>query len=248
MTRPGSAMCTRRAPVVLATAALASGCSGVQSMLDPAGPAAADIALVWWWMAGGAAFVLALVLVLLAWALRRPRHRLAPERGVALIVAGGVLLPVTLLLVLLVFGTRIGHAVKTLGGRPAHVVEVEGRQWAWTFRYLDAGGRVAAVTTDRLVMPLGRVVEFRIGSRDVIHSFWIPRLGGKVDAIPGHTTMLRLRADRAEPIRGQCAEFCGLEHAHMAFDVEVVPAAAYARWLVRTTSSDGRADAAVEAR
>lgn len=200
-------------------------------MLDPAGPAAEHIAHVWWWMAGGAVLVLGLVLSLLAYALMRPTHRLAPERDMRLIVIGGVALPVTLLFVLLVFGTRIGHAVKTLGGPPPHVVEVEGRQWTWTFRYLDARGRVAAVTTDRLVMPHGRVVEFRIGSRDVIHSFWIPRLGGKVDAIPGRTTWLRLRADRMAPIRGQCAEFCGLEHAHMAFDVDVVPVAEFERWL-----------------
>lgn len=239
---------TVRLPAAFAMAALATGCSGVQSMLDPAGPAAADIAQVWWWMAGGAVLVLALVLALLAWALMRPRHRIGPERGVRLIVAGGVLLPVTLLFVLLVFGTRIGHAVKTLGGRPAHVVEVEARQWAWTFRYLDADGRVAAVTTDRLVMPLERVVEFRIGSRDVIHSFWIPRLGGKVDAIPGRITWIRLRADRMEPIRGQCAEFCGLEHAHMAFDVEVVPATTYERWLAQPRTGAVQADAAMEAR
>lgn len=248
MTRPSPRACPIRTAAAVVSLVLAPGCSGVQSMLDPAGPAAERIAQVWWWMAGGAAFVLGLVLALLAWALLRPKHRLAPERGVRLIVAGGVALPVTLLFVLLVFGTRIGHAVKTLGGRPSHVVEVEGRQWAWTFRYLDAQGHVAAVTSDRLVMPLGRVVEFRIGSRDVIHSFWIPRLGGKVDAIPGHTTWLRLRADRMEPIRGQCAEFCGLEHAHMAFDVDVVPAAAYERWLAGGATANADVAAALESR
>ncbi|GHA79226.1 cytochrome c oxidase subunit II [Cognatilysobacter bugurensis] len=236
---PARPIARLRTLCMLAGLAPATGCSGVQSMLDPAGPAAERIAHVWWWMAGGATFVLGLVLALLAWALLRPRHRLAPERGMRLIVAGGIVLPVTLLFVLLVFGTRIGHAVKTLGGRPAHVVEVEGRQWAWTFGYLDAQGRVVATTADRLVMPLGRVVEFRIRSRDVIHSFWIPRLGGKVDAIPGHTTWLRLRADRIGPIRGQCAEFCGLRHAHMAFDVDVMPASAFDRWLVEQGDAPG---------
>ena len=233
MTAAGRTVQPRLATTAFMTAAcvLATGCSGVQSMLDPAGPAAGDIARLWWWMAGGATLILGLVLALLAWSLRRRRGRLAPARGIRLIVAGGVVLPVAVLLVLLVFGTRVGYAVKTLGGGPAHVVEVEGRQWAWTFRYLDADGRVAAVTHDRLRMPLGRVVEYRVSARDVIHSFWIPRLGGKIDAIPGRVTHLRLRADRLEPIRGQCAEFCGLEHAHMAFDVDVVPGRDYDRWL-----------------
>lgn len=208
-----------------------TGCRGAQSMLDPAGPAATMIVDVWWWMAAGAVLVLGLVMALLWWALTHPRHRLADGRGVGLIIAGGIALPTVLLIVLLVYGTHIGKKAKTLDAHRPLLVEVEGRQWAWTFRYLDEAGRIARATTDRLVLPLGRTVEFRVTSTDVIHSFWIPRLGGKIDAIPGHVNILRLRADTAGPMRGQCAEFCGLRHAHMAFDVDVVAAPDFERWL-----------------
>ncbi len=210
----------------------------MQSMLDPAGPAAHEIAQVWWWMAGVSLLVLGMVMVLLAGAMRRRRRRLAPRRGLWLIVGGGIALPTVLLMVLLVYGTDVARTMRTIVGSP-QVIEVEARQWTWTFRYLDARGHVAAVTQDRLRMPLGRDVEFRVGARDVIHSFWIPRLGGKVDAIPGRVNSIVLRADRSGPIRGQCAEFCGLQHARMAFDVEVLPAADFERWLAAARPVDG---------
>jgi cytochrome c oxidase subunit 2 len=88
-----------------------------------------------------------------------------------------------------------------------------------------------AESVDELMMPRGQMVEFLIGSEDVIHSFWIPRLGGKIDAIPGRINRLRLQADRIVPIRGHCAEFCGLDHAHMAFVVQVMEPDAFDRWL-----------------
>lgn len=223
---------------MLVPAALAlGGCRGVQSMLDPAGPAAAMIAGVWWLMAAGAVTVMALVLAVLWRALARRRTPLEEGRAVSLIIAGGLALPTVLLIALLVHGTAVGHRVKVLDGRVGHVIEVEGRRWFWTFRYLDDDGRVVARTTDRLVLPLGQPVEFRVTSADVIHSFWVPRLGGKIDAIPGRVNELRLRAQVAGPMRGQCAEFCGLRHAHMDFDVIVLPAAGFERWL----AGDGEA-------
>ncbi|MGJ4801738.1 cytochrome c oxidase subunit II [Luteimonas sp. SDU82] len=181
-------------------------------------------------MAAGALAAWSLVLLLAALAMRR-RRRLAPAAGRRMILAGGVALPTTLLVALLVYGTLASDRITGERDQVGQVVQVTARQWQWDFAYLDRGGQVLATSTDALAMPLGTTVEFRVDSEDVIHSFWIPRLGGKIDAIPGRTNVLRLRADQAGPIRGQCAEFCGLEHALMAFDVTVLEPAAFAGWL-----------------
>lgn len=210
----------------------ATACGGPQSALDPAGPAAESIAAIWWWMLAGAAVVWALVLGLLARALLRGGDSRALARPQRLIVAGGLLLPTVVLAALLVYGSVHSQRITGSGGDVALVVAVDARQWQWTFRYLDDdAGATRATTIDALVLPRGRMVEFQVRSQDVIHSFWIPRLGGKVDAIPGRVNRLRLRADRAGAMRGQCAEFCGLEHAHMAFDVHVLEPGAWDAWL-----------------
>ncbi|TYT23970.1 cytochrome c oxidase subunit II [Luteimonas viscosa] len=211
-------------------ALLLAACGGPQSALDPAGPAAEEIATGWWLMFAGACAAWTLVLALVLLAMRRGRG-LAPRAGGRLILAGGVALPTVLLAALLVYGTLASDRVTGSGADVAHVVRVTARQWRWEFEYLDRDGVVRAASVDRLAMPLGEMVEFHVGSIDVIHSFWIPRLGGKVDAIPGRTNLLRLRADRTVPMRGQCAEFCGLEHARMAFRVDVLDARAYRAWL-----------------
>lgn len=210
----------------------ASGCSGVQSTLDPAGPAATAIAQTWWLMAIGAGVIFALVMGLLWHTLARRGNGREAVHGTRLIVAGGLLLPSLTLIALLVYGTNVGRRVAAVESPTTLVVQVVGRQFHWDFHYLpDGDAQPVAATTDVLVLPRGRTVEFRVTSTDVIHSFWIPRLGGKIDAIPGRINPLRLRADRAGPISGQCAEFCGREHAHMRFDVLTLPPAQFDRWL-----------------
>lgn len=213
-----------------ACALWAAACSGPQSSLDPAGPAAGTIATGWWWMAAVAVGAWSLVLVLLGLAMRRGRG-LHPAQGRWLIVLGGVALPTVSLGALLVWGTLASDRITGSGTDVTRVVQVTARQWQWDFEYLDRDGRVLAASTDELALPLGEMVEFRVDSVDVIHSFWIPRLGGKVDAIPGRRNTLRLQADWAGAIRGQCAEFCGLDHALMAFDVVVLEAGDYEAWL-----------------
>ena len=216
---------------------LAGGCGGPQSTLDPAGPAAGAIATSWWLMATGALAAWSIVLVLAALAMRR-RRRLAPASGRRLILAGGVLLPSMLLVALLVYGTLASDEISGERAQAGQVVRVTARQWQWEFEYLARDGTAQAASVDHLAMPLGTMVEFHVRSEDVIHSFWIPRLGGKIDAIPGRSNVLRLRADRAGPMRGQCAEFCGLEHAVMAFEVNVLEPDAYARWLQDHATTD----------
>lgn len=226
-----------RVPALAAAVWILSGCSGVQSALDPAGPAAAAIAQTWWLMLIGAALVLVMVMALLWYTLARPQDGAQFRHGTRVIVIGGLMLPTLVLIALLIYGTDAGRRVMAMDEPVDLVVEVEGRQWFWTFHYLDENGDRLASSTNALALPRGRMVEFRVTSADVIHSFWIPRLGGKIDAIPGRTNTLRLRADITGRMRGQCAEFCGLQHARMAFDVVSWPGERFDAWL----ADDGRA-------
>lgn len=216
---------------VAACAALSSACAGPQSMLDPAGPAAAEIARGSWLMTIVFTVVWVGVLLFLWHTLRRREAGDAPRRPERLILWGGVALPLVVVAALLVYGTVTSARVTGVGEAPDAVIDVTARQWQWHFRYRDADDRVIGESIDELAMPIGQMVEFRITSEDVIHSFWIPRLGGKVDAIPGRINTLRLRADRDVPMRGQCAEFCGLEHARMVFPVRVLKGDALEDWL-----------------
>ncbi len=209
------------------------GCTrGPQSTLDPAGPSAEAIAQTWWLMAGLFGSVWLLVMVFVCWALFRGRNTRALSQPVRLIVVGGLVLPTTVLVGLLAWGTWISARVTGVGVQPEHVIDVFARQWEWDFRYLDADGAVRARSGTTLHLPRGEMVEFRIHSEDVVHSFWIPRLGGKIDAVPGRVNVLRLRVDDdgGRPMRGQCAEFCGLEHTHMIFAVDVMPPDAWLAW------------------
>lgn len=240
------APCARLTAGALALFA-AAGCAGPQSTLDPAGPAAEAIAGIWWAMFWGALAVWLLVMALVSWALFRGRNTRALAKPQRLIVGGGLVLPPVLLAGLLVYGSVSSARITGLGQQVDQRVDVVAGRWRWHFRYRDADGRVVAESLDVLSMPRGRMVEFRITSADVIHSFWIPRLGGKVDAIPGRVNRLRLRADGAGRIRGQCAEYCGTGHARMAFEVLVQDDAGHAAWLAQRSGSVPAAVAAADA-
>jgi cytochrome c oxidase subunit 2 len=201
-------------------------------MLDPAGPSAAAIATVWWWMFAVA--VVVLVGVVVAWLLamrpRAPVSEAAARRiGSRWIVGGGIVLPGACIAALLVFGSPAGFHQLPLPGGGASPMRVEaiGHQWWWELHYPDAGVRLR----NELRLPAGRPVDVSTQSRDVIHSFWVPALGGKLDAVPGRTLVVRLQGDRVGTFRGQCAEFCGLGHAHMAMTVHVMAPADFDAWL-----------------
>lgn len=210
-------------------------------MLDPAGPSAHAIAQVWWWMLGVA--VLVTVGVVAAWllAMRRGRDGAADARTAARqsrrwIVGGGIVLPSLAIAALVVFGTPAGLHQLPLplpwsGAHGAGVqplrVDVTARQWAWSAHYPGRSVRLQ----NELRLPVGRPVDIHVASDDVIHSFWVPRLGGKIDAIPGRTNVVRLQADQPGTFRGQCAEFCGLNHAHMVMAVIALPAHEFDAWL-----------------
>ena len=189
------------------------------SALWPAGPGAAAIAQVSWVMIAAALTLTVLMTALgLYAALRRRAHRpgISPR---ALIVGGGLLLPTTVLLALLAWGVRAGHALLPLPGTPVFTVEVTARQWQWEARYPQSG---RPPTLNRIVIPAGRPVDVRVRTEDVIHSFWVPRLGGKIDAIPGRTNVIRLQADAPGVYRGVCAEYCGTGHARMPIEVHAL--------------------------
>ncbi len=218
----------------VAAVSLLGGCRGAQSMLDPAGPSAQAIADVWWWMFGVATSVLVSVVAIWLVAMRR-REELSPTDarriGMRWIVGGGVLLPGISVVALLIFGLPAGrHQLPwpvAQGAAPPLRIDAIGRQWAWELHYPDSGVRLV----NEMRMPVGRPVDIHVSTRDVIHSFWVPRLGGKIDAVPGRTNVIRLRADEAGRFRGQCAEFCGLEHAHMTMTVQAMEAGAFDAWL-----------------
>jgi cytochrome c oxidase subunit 2 len=121
-------------------------------------------------------------------------------------------------------------AVGSPAARPALTLEVTGHQWWWEVRYLGQGPDQTFVTANEIHIPAGRPVLLRLKGADVIHSFWIPALSGKTDTIPGRTNVAWLQADRAGVYRGQCTEYCGLQHAHMAAFVVAEPPAAFEAW------------------
>ncbi|MBZ8138366.1 cytochrome c oxidase subunit II [Rubrivivax gelatinosus] len=219
---------------ILGTAAafVLAGCEGPLSILDPAGPSARAIATVWWWMLGVAALVF--VGTVAAWLLAL-RRRAAPSgeqarRGARRwLVVGGLLLPSVAVLALLLAGSPAAlHQLPLPGGGAAPLrVHAIGSQWRWELHYPDAG----VTRVGELRLPAGRAVDVHTESRDVIHSFWVPRLGGKLDAVPGHVRVVRLQADAPGRYRGVCAEYCGSGHADMVMTVVAMEPAAFDAWL-----------------
>ena len=193
------------------------GCAGPLSTLDPRGPATNSIATLWWVMLAGAAALFALVMGLFFLVIRRPGwgSSVSPARW---IVLGGLALPAVVLLPLVAYALVAGERLLPLPGGAPPRIEAEGRQWGWTFRYPEHGG---VLTKNVLHLPAGTPVDIVVTSQDVIHAFWVPRLAGKIDAVPGRVNRLRIQADQPGRYEGVCNEFCGLGHAGMRFAVIV---------------------------
>jgi cytochrome c oxidase subunit 2 len=152
------------------------------------------------------------------------------------IIGGGLLLPGGAIVVLLAFGIPIGHKMLPLQVDEGETlrIDVTGHQWWWQVNYPDNGIQLR----NELHIPVGVPVDLHLTSADVVHSFWVPRLGGKLDMIPGRTNVLRLQADEADTYRGQCAEFCGLNHAHMQFTVTAHDPGNFEAWLTEARTRD----------
>jgi cytochrome c oxidase subunit II len=201
------------------------GCEGPLSTLQPAGPIAGSIATLGWVMMLGSLALTAFMTVLFFWVIHRPAQaaRLSPRGW---ILWGGLALPALVLPPLVVASVVVGE--RMMPQEPVPRIEAHAQQWFWTFRYPDHGG---GTTRDILHLPAGQPVDIHITAEDVIHAFWVPRLAGKLDAVPGHTNVLRLQADAPGRLEGQCAEFCGLAHTHMRFEVRVHAPADFAAAL-----------------
>jgi cytochrome c oxidase subunit II len=193
----------------------------MQSILSAHGPAATAIAeLAWVLFAGGAAILLA-VLALTAYAVSARPAWLARE---SFVIAAGIVFPLVALSLLLVY-------VYVISGRmhadpsPAVRIEIVAEQWWWRVRY------PGFETANEIRIPAGRPVELVLRSADVIHSFWVPSLAGKVDMIPGRDNRLLLFAQKSGEFRGQCAEFCGGPHAKMALHVIAEDPERFETWM-----------------
>lgn len=211
---------------VAATLPVLPGCDTVLSTLDPAGPAGAAVARLWWVMLVAAVLLFTLVMGLLWFAWRGHLARTPARNWLA---GGGLLLPGAVLTPLAIYAFVQGERLFAQPGRAELEVVAVGRMWQWEFAYpADAPG---LRTLDTLHIPAGRTVDVMVQSEDVIHSFWVPRLAGKIDAIPGRTNRVRLVAVQPGTYAGVCAEFCGRLHAGMAFAVVAHPPEAFAAVL-----------------
>lgn len=195
---------------------VSTGCSGSLSTIDPAGPAAEAIDTLWWVMLAGGAAILALVLALLALAFRRREPGNAPVR--LWIIGLGLVFPGIVLAALLAYGLVIGERLLPRDDMRLVTVEAQSSQYRWIFTHPSASGE-AIRTEGVLHIPAGRPVNVAITTEDVIHAFWVPRLAGKVDAIPGHENVLRIEAREPGVYPGRCAEYCGIGHSGHVFRV-----------------------------
>ena len=208
---------------------LLGSCEGVQSVLDPRGHDAERILTISWVLFGGATAVFFFVMGLTIFVLVRPARRdwLGSNR---LIVAGGLIFPIVTLTALLIYSLETAGDMLS-PAEDALEIEVVGNQWWWEVRYLDRNGDVVFITANEIRIPAGRPVTARLAATDVIHSFWVPNLTGKIDMIPGHVHQLPFQAKAPGTFRGQCAEYCGGPHAWMAFHVVAEEPEQFARWF-----------------
>lgn len=221
-----------RAALPLAASLMLASCSGSQSALDPAGEEAGQIATLFWVMTIGGLAIWALVVGFSLYAARWKRNPVSEEAAGKVILWAGVVFPVAVLTALLGYALWLMPSLRPFaGGEGASLrIEVVAGQFWWHVVYHRPDGE-SVVSANEIRLPVGERVEFSLTSADMIHSFWIPALGGKMDAIPGRVNRLSLLATRPGIYRGQCAEFCGTSHARMAFPAVAMEPGAFRAWL-----------------
>jgi cytochrome c oxidase subunit 2 len=215
-----------------------TGCTGEQSALDVHGAPAIGVyhLIMLIIVVCTAVWMLVVAMLLLAiWRRRaRPDDPLlrdpGTERRMGVIIAGAVIATVIIICGFTVASFFTTRAISLATG-DALSIRVRGLQWWWEVTYLDAGPNLTLTTANEIHIPVGRNVRLELESADVIHSFWVPSLAGKQDLIPGRHNELTIRAERPGVYRGQCAEFCGLQHAHMALLVVAEDPADFANWV-----------------
>ncbi|MGQ0814864.1 MAG: cytochrome c oxidase subunit II [Gemmatimonadota bacterium] len=213
-------------------AMLPTACRGPQSALDPYGPAAERILILFGvFLAVSAAFALALWIPLVQGAIRRGTARISERRALQWVLVAGAALPALTVVSLFVYSVVLHGSLSPTARAADLTIQVNAHQWWWSVRYLSPAGGAPLISANELHIPVGRRVEVLLTSSDVIHSFWVPALHGKTDMIPGRTTVTWIEADKPGVYRGQCAEFCGLQHARMALHVIAHPENEFESWL-----------------
>jgi cytochrome c oxidase subunit II len=233
--------------VFMASAALFAGCRGAQSALDPAGTQANTLHDLWWLFFPVTGAVYLIVMAVLLTTIFRSRRKqkqadantapeLAPDEArearMGNVIKGAIAVTAIILFVFMISSFQAGREINRLyqDTNPL-IVKVTGHQWWWEFEYQDDVPSRNVLTANELHIPVGRTIKFQLESPDVIHSFWVPNLHGKKDLVPGYRTTFVLKADEPGTYWGQCAEFCGHQHAKMRFVVVAEPEEDFNRWI-----------------
>jgi cytochrome c oxidase subunit 2 len=202
----------------------------LQSVFAPAGEAAARITSLSWVLIIGAALIFVFVMALLAMALRG-RDGTRPVSTRLWVIGGGMVFPLVVLAALLAWSMARTPGWMERPPPGALIVGITARMWWWEIRYRDPASGRDVTLANELHLPAGRPVWLGLSSPDVIHSFWVPALGGKMDMVPGRVDHLMVQVDRPGSWRGQCAEYCGEQHARMALHVVAHAPAEFDAWL-----------------
>jgi cytochrome c oxidase subunit 2 len=223
--------------------------SPIQSALHPAGPQAARIERLWWLMFWVAVAVFVAVISVLSGAVGRSRTKTAgmpppvldttaPDRTATKFISVAVAITVIVLFVLLVDSVIAGkNETQSLVSKNPVSITVTGHQWWWEVTYPNNDASQTLETADEIHIPVGVPVVINTAADDVIHSFWVPNLNGKRDLIPGYSTAFWIQADKPGVYRGQCAEFCGIQHAKMAFYLVAQSPEEFQQWLQQQLKS-----------
>jgi cytochrome c oxidase subunit II len=228
---------------------LLTGCATVQSTFNAHGPASEQIARMSWFMTAMFLVVTVVMWTLIAWGFAKRRGTLADHEpidsggGQAWIAIGGLAIPLFVLTVIFVLGLRLLVAFPIHGANggmgdgmqsdtPAMHPDIliVGHQWWWEVHYLAGAPDQQFTTANEIHIPTRRTVNLELESQDVIHSFWVPSLHGKVDLIPGMPNFIRIEASEPGNYQGQCAEYCGAQHAHMRLLVVAQDPGEYEAW------------------
>jgi cytochrome c oxidase subunit 2 len=231
---------------LVATSFLAGCDRRAPSTLSPSGPKSDFTTWAWWGLFAAAAFVCIVIigLTVLAGVVRRRSTKVKSGEGRTYVLVLGVIIPGIVFACVFALGVGGLVAESAPSRKPAMTVDVVGHQWWWAFHYEGT----SAVTANELHVPVGTPVELRLRTHDVIHSFWIPQVMPKMDVLPRRINKTWVTVDQPGTYRGECAEYCGAQHAHMDFSLVAQSEGAFRAWLQRqeqvaatpTTASEQR--------
>jgi cytochrome c oxidase subunit 2 len=227
-----------------------SSCGGIQNSINPAGPQADNLSRLWWLMFVVCSIVFVIVMMALLLALRKrtpePLAEAPPileppqeqERRRRNVVISAVTITIIILFVFLIASFSAGRSMTAeLAHKNGLSIDVTGHQWWWEVRYQDVDASNIFTTANEIHIPVGVPITFNLHGADVIHSFWVPNLSGKKDLIPGKINTIWFQADKPGVYRGQCAEYCGLQHAKMALWVVAEPQERFNAWRQNETQT-----------